>query len=81
MNPIHTNFCWFVENYDSLYAKYGRCYLVIKDCSVIASYNDIRSAHDETRKIFEPGTFNIQYCDGSPSAYCAFISGLEILSE
>ena len=75
------DFDWYVANYQSLYSKYGRCYLCIKDRSVInvlpVSSNK-RSAHtilpDDVAEYLKNtpnprGLWQLQYCDGTPDAY------------
>lgn len=66
---MEDNFLWFKENYDALFQKYGKSYLVIKDKKVIGCYASYGEAVRETEKTEEPETFNVQYCDGTASAY------------
>lgn len=66
------DFNWFLNNYDSLYKKYGHKFLVIKDETVLGAYDSIRDALDGTT---EPlGTFIVQECNGDESAYTNFIA-------
>lgn len=35
------DFNWFVENYNDIFAKYGRCYVVIKNQQILGVYASI----------------------------------------
>jgi len=67
---------WFVENYDSLFKQYGTAYLVIKNKAVIGTYPNCAEAVRETAKSHNPGTFIVQYCDGTEDAYVAHITSM-----
>ena len=67
-----SDFNWFLNNYDSLYKKYGHKYLVIKNHAVLGAYNNMREALDNTKE--ELGTFIVQECNGDESAYTNCIS-------
>lgn len=70
----HDDFNWFVDNYDELYKKYGESYLAIKDRHVLAAYQSLPEALKETQKTEEPGSFIVQKCDGTESAYTSYIA-------
>ena len=57
---------YFINNLSELYAKYGHCFLVIKNEQVIRKYSDFKTAHDETIKTEEIGSFIIQECVDDP---------------
>jgi len=65
-NAAMRDYDYFLENLLSLYAKYGRCFLAIKNQSVIGVYETFRQAYDETLKTEEIGTFIIQECVDDP---------------
>jgi hypothetical protein len=66
------DFNWFLNNYDKLYSEYGHKYLVIKDEKVLGAYDNIREALDNTDE--EIGTFIVQECNGTESAYTNYVS-------
>ena len=67
------DFKWFVDNYDKLFKQYGVGYLAIKNQKVLGKYNTVGDALRTTRKTEEVGTFIIQYCDGTETAYTNYI--------
>lgn len=72
------DFEWFKNHNSDLYKKYGHTFLVIKNKSVIGSYNNLIEAVNETKKQFELGTFIVQECDGTDSTYTNYISSIGI---
>ena len=74
MDMQEQDFLWFVNNYQSLFAKYGHKFLAIKNKSVLGTFD---STIDGVLKISESeplGTFIVQECSGDISAYTAYIS-------
>ena len=63
------DFNWFTDNYDNIYSQYGECYVVIKDKCILGTYNSFYDGIEDAKKTYELGTFIIQYCDGTRSAY------------
>lgn len=53
---------WFLNNYDSLYKKYGKCFLVIKNESILGKYKSPVVAINKTMKTEEGGTFVVMEC-------------------
>lgn len=53
---------WFRMNHKILYEKYGECFLVIKNKTIIGVYKNIHEGIRETEKNEEKGTFIIQPC-------------------
>jgi len=56
------DFEYFEKNMSSLYRKYGRKFLAIKNRKVIGVYDTFPTALHETVKTEPPGTFLIQEC-------------------
>ena len=56
------NYEYYIKNFDSLCAKYLNRYIVIKEQSVINTYDSFEEAYDDTIKTEELGTFLIQFC-------------------
>lgn len=73
------DFLWFVENYKSLYEKYGLCYLAVKDKTILGSYDNPRTAVDETCKTYPHGSFIVQLCNGRASGYTNFIANSQLV--
>ena len=70
---MNQDFNWFIENYESLYKKYGNCYLAIKDKAVLGKYNTFADGVHMTEKTEEIGTFIVQQCNGDVSGYTSYI--------
>jgi hypothetical protein len=79
VNIQDTDFEWFLENYSELFKQYGEAYLVIKDEEVIGVYNDFNNAIDTTLLTEEIGTFIVQKCDGTESAYTLHIASMNFM--
>jgi hypothetical protein len=67
-----SDFNWFLNNYSELYKKYGHKFLVIKNKEILGAYTSVREALDNTNE--EMGTFIIQECNGTASAYTNYIA-------
>jgi hypothetical protein len=57
---------YFVKNLASLYAKYGHCFVVIKNGKILGAYHSFDDAYTETTKTEALGTFLIQECVSDP---------------
>ena len=66
------DFNWFTENYQSLYGKYGNCFLSIKNREVLGSYPSYAEAVKESGSKYDLGTFIVQQCNGQESAYMSY---------
>ena len=71
---MENDFHWFVENYDSLYAKYGHKFFVIQNQKILGIYNGMSEAIDKTISNYPMGTFCVQECNGDESGYTAYLS-------
>ena len=67
------NFEWYKNHLKELYAEYGDCFLAIKDCRVIGTYDSYTEAVRETSKTEKLGTFNVQECGPDEDAYTSHI--------
>ena len=67
---------WFLDNYLELYKKYGDTFLVIKNKTVIGSYNSYAEAVKAMEGREDIGTFIVQKCNGCESAYTNYISSI-----
>jgi len=73
------DFEWFLKNYDTLYNKYGRSFLAIKNETVLGFYSNFHEASETTQKTEELGTFIIQECNGDESAYTIQIASMNFM--
>lgn len=72
---------WFLENYDSLFRKFGKAYLAIKNGAVLGSYQTYADAVHETERKEALGSFIVQYCNGEESGYTNHISSLFVVGR
>ncbi|MDO5331455.1 MAG: hypothetical protein Q4E99_02140 [Bacillota bacterium] len=63
------DFKWFLDNFTSLYEKYGLSFVAIKDAKVIGVYKTFAEGVNETRKTEADGTFIVQQLGPDSSAY------------
>ena len=63
---------WYKNNYNDLFKKYGNCFLVIKDKEVLGNYVTFAEALKKTKVEYELGSFIIQRCNGTESAYTSY---------
>ena len=68
------DFDWYMKNLSVLYAKYGHCFLVIKDKKIISTHEDFLTAYEETVKTEGQGTFIIQECVDNPDKLVQYYS-------
>jgi len=73
------DFKWFVENYDSLYEKYGHSFLAIKNKTVLGAYSTCVEGVKETQKTETLGTFIVQECTGDQWGYTGYITSTYFL--
>ena len=69
------NYDYFKQNLTELLVKYQNKYIVIKDLSVIGSYDSFDEAYENTIKTEELGTFIIQHCVDETAETYIFVSG------
>lgn len=72
------DFNWFLKNYNDFYTMYGICYIVIKQKTILGTYNDLGTAIKETLKSEPIGSFIVQLCNGDKSGYTNYIASSEI---
>ena len=75
-----TDFKWFVDNMPALFAKYGPCFVAIKDKTVLGKYSSYNAAVEETARTEPLGTFIVQQCGADESAYTNYISSFDFCS-
>ena len=73
------DFEWFLENYNDLFFKYGRKFLVIKNQEVIGVYDEAGEAVRQTMKLEELGSFIVQKCTGDETGYTNYISSWQLV--
>jgi hypothetical protein len=77
-----TDYTWFSENFYMLYQRYGNSYLVIKNKTILGSYNSFSEAYHDTIKTESFGTFIIQrVCDNQEDLTEYVVGPITILEE
>ncbi len=74
------DFEWFVANYNDLFKKYGKSFLVIKNQTVIGIYHSFTDGIEQTLKNELIGTFIVQECDGTTDAYTNYIASTNFMN-
>lgn len=69
METKMTNFQWYLANQDYLADLYEGMYVVIKDCTVIATFKEEDEAIFWSIKKFPHDDTNVQWCVKGPEAY------------
>lgn len=69
MIPLEKEFVFFLSKHSELLKKYNGKFIVIKNSTVIGSYDDILDAIEETSKKEKLGTFLIQKCVPGKDSY------------
>jgi hypothetical protein len=59
---LNKEFKYYLDNQDELVKRFKGKYIVIKDQTVIGTYDNEMDAYNETIKEHELGTFLIQHC-------------------
>lgn len=67
------DFKWFLKEYDNLFQKYGHKILAIKNKTIIGVYDEFSEAIRTTAQTHKLGSFIVQECNGTPSAYTTSI--------
>ena len=71
-----SDFDFFIDNFDALFEKYGRCYLAIKDREILGQFSSAAEAVDHLSGEYDPGTYIVQKCFGDKRSYTATITRL-----
>jgi len=63
---------WFLDNYETIYKKYGKCFVVVKSKKILGSYRTYHDALIKTIKTNKIGSFIIQECvsNKAESTFC-----------
>ena len=80
INSQTTDYQWFLDNYTDLYTQYGESFLAIKNKTIIGVYSSYAEGVKITSESHELGSFIIQKCNGSESAYTNYISSMNFSS-
>ena len=68
-NILENEFKYYLENQDSIFAKFGGKFVVIVSNSVVGAFDTMEEAYYDSAKKYEPGTFLIQQCTEGNEAY------------
>lgn len=74
------NFEYFLKHYDDIFKQYGCCFVVLKNQSVLATYESFSEAYHKALETEELGSFSIQECNGDESGYTNYIASFEVLT-
>lgn len=66
---LEKEFQYYLDNQDDLVKIYNNKFIVIKNQTVINSFDSELDAFIVTSKEHEPGTFLIQYCEPGDESY------------
>ena len=66
---LEKEFKYYLDNQSELVKKYNGKFIVIKDCSVIGSFDSELEAIQETSKKHPLGTFLVQKCEPGSDNY------------
>jgi hypothetical protein len=69
MIVLEKEFNFFIAKQDELLKQYKGKFIVIKNCKVIGSYDDILNAIEKTSKHEQMGTFLVQKCEPGVESY------------
>ena len=69
MMKLEKEFKYYLDNQSALVEKYKGRFIVIKDCSVIGSFDSELEAIKETSKKHPLGTFLVQKCEPGSDNY------------
>ncbi|MCK4790002.1 MAG: hypothetical protein KAV87_40055 [Desulfobacteraceae bacterium] len=68
-SELEKEFNYYLEQQEELVKKYQGKFIVIKDCSVIGSYDSEFEAVEKTAEKHELGTFLVQKCEHGSESY------------
>ena len=66
---VHDEFMYYLAHQDELVEKYNGKVIVLRNHTVIGTYDAIDEAYFATTKTHSLGTFLIQLCTPGPDAY------------
>jgi len=78
-NKQDLDYKWFLDNYNELYERYGKTFLVIKNQNVLGVFPSYAEGVKAASKDNELGTFIVQGCNGEESAYTNYISSMNFM--
>jgi len=68
-NILEDEFKFYLDNQDSIFAKYAGKFVVIVGSNVVGAFDSMVDAYYDSAKKYEPGTFLIQQCTEGSEAY------------
>lgn len=72
---LRSNFEWFLDHYQEIFALCGVCYVVIVDKQIKHICHSVTGAlRFVTKNGYKAGQYNIQFCNGDESGYTAYIN-------
>lgn len=80
-NERQADFDFFVENYDALFKRYGKCYIAIRNKEILGVYKSSIDAVRDLLPVYEIGSYILQECNGDASAYTTYVASFMITGE
>lgn len=74
------DFEFFLQNYQNIFEKYGKCYVTIRDKTIIGIFKTEKEAIDITSAQYELGQFIVQECNGDETGYTNYITSWQLIS-
>lgn len=69
------DFDYFLSNYNDLFREYGKCFLAIRNGSVLGRYGTPSEAVEALRPDYPLGSYLLQECTGREDAYQTRLMG------
>lgn len=73
------DFDFFLQNYEDIFNKYGKCFVTIKDKKIIGVFKTEQEAIDITSAQYELGQFITQECNGDETGYTNYITSWQLV--
>lgn len=78
-NERREDFEFFLKNYQSIFEKYGNCFVAIRNKTIIGVFKTEKEAIDITSAQYELGEFIIQKCNGDETGYTNYITSWQLI--
>lgn len=73
------DFDYFLSQYDSIYDKYGECFVAIRNEQIVGVFKSEKQALDITSSEFGYGNFIVQKCNGNETGYTNYITSFQLI--
>ncbi len=73
------DFEFFLNQYDDIFKKYGKCYVSIRNKKIIGVFKTEKEALDISSSEFGFGNFIVQQCNGDETGYTNYVTSWELI--